>query len=91
MAVDARGFGGGKQAALDLAEHGLLLSEIGIPRDAAGGLRFGTQAITRQGFTEDDMPAVAVACAAVLLHGGAPDVAALRRRHTGLRWCLPAQ
>ena len=91
VAVDARPFGGGKAAALRLAEHGLLLSEIGVPRDAAGGLRFGTQAITRQGFTEDDMPAIAQACTAVLLQGDAPEVAAIRRRHSGLRWCLQAQ
>jgi glycine hydroxymethyltransferase len=90
VAVDARPYGGGKAAALALAEHGLLLSEIGIPGDAAGGLRFGTQAITRQGFTADDMPAIADAVAAVLLGGDAPDVAAIRRRHTGLRFCLEA-
>jgi glycine hydroxymethyltransferase len=88
VAVDARPFGGGKAAALRLAEHGLLLSEIGIPTDAAGGLRFGTQAITRQGFTEDDMPAIAGAVADVLLRSGAPDVAAIRRRHAGLRFCV---
>jgi glycine hydroxymethyltransferase len=88
VAVDARPFGGGKHAAIALAEHGLLLSEIGIPVDVAGGLRFGTQAITRQGFAEDDMEAIAGAVADVLLRGGAPDVAAIRRRHTGLRFCL---
>jgi glycine hydroxymethyltransferase len=109
VAVDARPYGGGKAAALELARHALLLSEIGIPGDGlgahpagvrqcgaaggraplgAGGLRFGTQAIARQGFTEDDMPAIADAVAAVLLGGGAPDVAAIRRRHTGLRFCL---
>jgi glycine hydroxymethyltransferase len=78
VAVDARPFGGGTDAALRLAEHGLLLSEIGIPGDAAGGLRFGTQAITRQGFTPADMPDVAAAVAAVLQGGPPPDVAALR-------------
>jgi glycine hydroxymethyltransferase len=88
VAVDARPFGGGTAAARQLAEHGLLLSEIGLPTDPAGGLRFGTQAITRQGFTEADMPAIAAAVATVLRDGGAPDVAAIRRRHTGVRWCL---
>ena len=34
-------------------------SEIGIPVDPAGGVRIGTQAITRQGFVEEDMPAIA--------------------------------
>jgi glycine hydroxymethyltransferase len=57
--------------------------------DAEGGLRFGTQAVTRQGFTEDDMPAIADACAAVLLRGERPDVAAIRRRHTGLHHVMP--
>jgi glycine hydroxymethyltransferase len=88
VAIDARPFGGGTAAARQLAEHGLLLSEIGLPTDPAGGLRFGTQAITRQGFTEADMPAIAAAVATVLRDGGAPDVAAIRRRHTGVRWCL---
>ncbi len=81
VAVDARPYGGGRAAALALAEHGLLLSEIGLPRDPAGGLRFGTQAITRQSFTPGDMPDVAAAVAAVLHGGPPPDVPALRRRH----------
>ena len=82
--------GDGTAAALRLAESNILLSEIGVPMDAAGGIRIGTQAITRQGFAEDDMPAIAAACAAVLLRGESvrDDVAALRRRHAGLRWCL---
>jgi glycine hydroxymethyltransferase len=93
VAIDARAYGGGKAAALRLASAGLLLSEIGLPRDPAGGLRIGTQSITRQGFVEDDMPAIADAFAAVLLEGRDPsavagDVAAVRRRHSGVRWCL---
>ena len=52
VAIDARAHGGGPQAARTLAKGGILLSEIGIPRDPAGGVRIGTQAITRQGFTE---------------------------------------
>jgi glycine hydroxymethyltransferase len=92
VAIDARPYGGGKAAALRLARSGLLLSEIGIPRDGAGGLRIGTQSVTRQGFVEDDMEAIAAAFAAVLLDGRAVarEVAAIRRRHTGLRWCLEA-
>jgi glycine hydroxymethyltransferase len=82
--------GGGTAAALRLAESNILSSEIGIPVDPAGGIRLGTQAITRQCFVEDDMPALAAAIAAVLLEGRdvRADVAGLRRRHTGLRWCL---
>jgi glycine hydroxymethyltransferase len=87
VAIDGRAFGGGTRAARTLAAQGILLSEIGIPRDPAGGLRVGTQAITRQGFTEDDMPAIADAFAAILA-GEHADVPALRRRHSGLRWCL---
>jgi glycine hydroxymethyltransferase len=93
VALDARALGGGTAAALRLAEGNILLSEIGIPRDVAGGLRIGTQAITRQGFEEDDMPAIAAAIASLLLRGEdaarvRADVAAIRRRHSGLRWCL---
>jgi glycine hydroxymethyltransferase len=90
VAVDARSFGGGKSAALALARSGLLLSEIGIPRDPAGGLRIGTQSITRQGFVADDMRAIAAAFADVLLRGleVGEAVAAVRKRRRGLKWCL---
>jgi glycine hydroxymethyltransferase len=82
--------GGGTAAALRLAEGNILSSEIGIPVDPAGGVRLGTQAITRQGFVEDDMGPVAAAIAGALLHDRdvRAEVADLRRRHTGLRWCL---
>jgi glycine hydroxymethyltransferase len=82
--------GDGTAAALKLAESNLLTSEIGVPVDPAGGIRIGTQAITRQGFTEDDMPAIAAVCAGALLHDEdvRDAVRALRARHTGLRWCL---
>jgi len=90
VALDARGFAGGKAAALALARSGLLLSEIGIPRDPAGGLRIGTQSITRQGFVPGDMPAIASAFAGVLTGGldMREAVAAVRKRHRGLQWCL---
>jgi len=90
VAIDARGFGGGKTAAVALARSGLLLSEIGIPRDGAGGLRIGTQSITRQGFVPGDMPAIASAFADVLIRGldVREAVAAVRKRHRGLQWCL---
>jgi glycine hydroxymethyltransferase len=93
VALDARAFGGGTQAALRLAEGNILLSEIGIPRDPAGGVRIGTQAITRQGFVEADMPAVAAAIAANLRGDDVRgQVEALRRSRDGLRWCLtPAE
>jgi len=79
--------GDGTAAALTLARSNILTSEIGVPVDPAGGIRIGTQAITRQGFVEDDMPAIAAACAGSLLHGRdmRADVAAIRARHTGMR------
>ena len=85
--------GDGTGAALRLAEGNLLTSEIGVPVDPAGGIRIGTQAITRQGFVADDMAAIASACAGALLHDRdvRPEVAQIRSRHTGLRWCLPRE
>jgi len=82
--------GGGTAAAIRLAEGNILTSEIGIPVDPAGGVRIGTQAITRQGFVEADMPAIAEAIAGALLHDRdvRDDVAQIRRRHSGLRFCL---
>jgi glycine hydroxymethyltransferase len=82
--------GDGTAAALTLAESNILTSEIGVPVDPAGGIRIGTQAITRQGFVEDDMPAIARACAAALRRDAdvRDAVRELRARHTGLRWCL---
>ncbi len=84
--------GDGTAAALRLAEGNILTSEIGVPTDPAGGIRIGTQAITRQGFVEDDMPAIAAACAGALLRDAdvRSDVAAIRGRHRGLAFCLPA-
>ena len=64
--------GGGTAAALRLAEGNILASEIGIPVDPAGGIRIGTQAITRQGFVEDDMPAIAAASRARSCTTGRP-------------------
>jgi len=82
--------GGGTAAAIRLAEGNILTSEIGIPVDPAGGVRIGTQAITRQGFVEADMPAIAEAIAGALLHDRdvRDDVAQIRRRHSGLCFCL---
>ena len=69
VAVDARAFGGGAEAARTLARAGVLLSEIGLPgpdRDPAGAIRIGTQSIVRQGFRPAGMPAVAELIAAAL-------------------------
>ncbi|HVL97504.1 MAG TPA: aminotransferase class I/II-fold pyridoxal phosphate-dependent enzyme [Solirubrobacteraceae bacterium] len=87
VAVDARGFGGGPEAARTLAEANVLLSEIGLPgrdRDPAGAIRIGTQTIVRQGFGAPAMPAVAALVAAALRRERPPaelrgEVADLRR------------
>jgi glycine hydroxymethyltransferase len=71
VAVDARRFGGGPEAARTLAAANVLLSEIGLPgpdRDPQGAIRIGTQTIASQGLRADDMPAVATVIAAAL-HG----------------------
>jgi glycine/serine hydroxymethyltransferase len=70
-------------AAVLTAAGGLAEANILLSATAAGGLRLGTQAITRQGFTEAHMPAIAALITAVLHDGAAPDrvrpaVAALR-------------
>lgn len=87
VAVDARRFGGGAQAARTLAQANVLLSEIGLPgpdHDPAGAIRIGTQSITSQGLRPDDMPAVAAIINAGLRELRAPgelrqEVADLRR------------
>jgi glycine hydroxymethyltransferase len=80
--------GDGTATALTLARSNILTSEIGVPTDPAGGIRLGTQAITRQGFVETDMPAIARAIAGALNSDMREEVAAIRARHSGLRWCL---
>ncbi len=80
--------GDGTATALTLARSNILTSEIGVPTDPAGGIRLGTQAITRQGFVEADMPAIARAIAGALQDDTREEVAAIRARHSGLRWCL---
>jgi glycine hydroxymethyltransferase len=62
VAIDVREFGGGTAAARHLAGADILLSEIGCPApppDPAGAIRIGTQSITRQGRTPDDMREIA--------------------------------
>lgn len=69
VAVDARAFGGGPEAARTLAAANVLLSEIGLPgrdRDPQGAIRIGTQTIVRQGFASGDMPAIAAVIAGAL-------------------------
>ncbi len=82
LVVDARGWGGGAEAAVRLRRGNLLASAIGLPGDESAGLRFGTPEITRIGMTTADMPELAALIAAGL-HD--PDAVAgptseLRRR-----------
>jgi glycine hydroxymethyltransferase len=89
VAVDARALGGGPAAARTLAEANVLLSEIGVPKDPRGGIRVGTQTVTRQGFTPGDLRDVGVLIADVLRSDDPASLAdrtrALRRRHSGVR------
>jgi glycine hydroxymethyltransferase len=88
VAIDARAFGGGPEAARTLAAANVLLSEIGLPgpdRDPQGGIRIGTQTIVRQGMGPGDMAAVAAVIAATLraeqsLAALRAQVAEIRRR-----------
>ena len=89
VAVDARPFGGGPEAARTLAAANVLLSEIGLPgpdQDPGGGIRIGTQTIVRQGFGPGEMARVAAVIAGAL-RGERPaealraEVARIRRTH----------
>jgi glycine hydroxymethyltransferase len=63
VAVDARGLGGGRRAAVRLEPARILLSEIALPsdrsQDPAGGLRMGTQEVTRWGLGSEEMDRIA--------------------------------
>jgi glycine hydroxymethyltransferase len=87
VAVDAARFGGGSAAAARLAEAGIFLSGIGLPDqgDYPGfrGIRMGTQEVTRRGFTEEDLRAVAGLARQALLDG--VDPVALRPLAVALR------
>ena len=84
---------GGQALARRLEAARLLACGIGLPRPAVAGdvngLRLGTPEIVRLGFTAADMPALAALIARALQGDAAavaPDVTALRRRFSGLRF-----
>ncbi|WP_283136885.1 serine hydroxymethyltransferase [Rhizohabitans arisaemae] len=90
LAVDARDFGGGAEAARRLAAGGIHLSGIELPYQAADeptrGLRIGTQEITRHGFGESAMPKIATLMRRLLVDKQdpadvLPDTTALRHTH----------
>lgn len=76
LALHAGAYGGGQRAAKHLARAQVFLCGIGLPlpplADDLNGIRIGTQEITRWGFTEADMPAIARFIARVWLDGEDP-------------------
>lgn len=89
FAIDARSYGGGSALARRLRDANLLTSAIGLPGDSDGGLRIGTNEITRWGAEPDDMTTLAeLLCEAL---AGSPrvvadDVTSWRRSLPGLRF-----
>jgi glycine hydroxymethyltransferase len=74
VAVQARPYGGGNEAAKRLEAANLICSTIGLPVETAGvvdgdanGLRLGTQELTRRGLVPHDMGMVGALFADVLL------------------------
>jgi glycine hydroxymethyltransferase len=94
FAIEAAAFGGGQAASKTLRRAGFLACGIGLPLpEVAGdlnGLRIGTPELVRRGVTEDDAPALARLIAAGLRANDpatlAPEVAALRRKFSGLHY-----
>lgn len=87
FAVDADRYGGGDTSARTLRRANVLASAIGLPHDAAAGLRLGTNEITRWGATPDDSEELAALIARALAgdpDGVAREASAWRRRLTRL-------
>lgn len=85
FAIDARPHGGGADLAQRLRRGNLLTSAIGVPGDLDGGLRIGTNEITRFGATEAQMPELA----SLLAEAVASDPAQVATRATAWRASLP--
>lgn len=89
FAVDASTHGGGHACAQRLRRANLLTSAIGLPGDAAAGLRIGTNEITRWGAAPPDMDELADLVGRALRETPehvAPAVTAWRRRFTDLHY-----
>lgn len=84
--------GGGHATAKRLRGANLLTSAIGLPHDAAGGVRLGTNEIVRWGMTPSDMPELAQLIADAYRADDADnlagDVSAFRRRFTDIHFCV---
>jgi glycine hydroxymethyltransferase len=97
VAVDARSLGGGRTAAFRLEPARILLSEIALPwdqpGDPAGGMRIGTQEVTRWGMGLEEMDRIAAWMRRVLLDGQDPEpigaeVRDLRRSFDRIGYCF---
>lgn len=89
FAVDANAYGNGHTCARRLRRANLLTSAIGLPHDAAAGLRLGTNELTRWGATAADMEDLA-SLVSRALHDEpetvAADATAWRRQFTQLHF-----
>lgn len=94
LALEAGQWGGGQRAARLMAQSGLLACGIGLPIAAVGGdlngLRLGTPEIVRLGMGPADMPVLAGLIARALVgETVATEVAAFRRRFSGVHYVVP--
>ena len=85
--------GDGHGAAQHLRRANLLTSAIGLPDDAAAGVRLGTNELVRWGMVPDDMADLADLFASAWTERAdanrlARDVTDFRRRFTGLHYCI---
>lgn len=82
FAIDARGWGGGQEAATRLRQANILACGIGMPgAEGMAALRLGTPEVVRWGMTARDMPELASLLAAALVD----DPAAVAGAVTQLR------
>jgi glycine hydroxymethyltransferase len=97
VAVDVGSLRGGRTAAFRLEPARILLSEIALPWDRrgqpAGGLRIGTQEVTRWGLGPEEMDRIAEWMRRVLLDGEDPEriaeeVHQLRRSFDRIGYCF---
>ncbi len=77
FAIDAREYGGGHEAALQLRQSNLLASAIGLPVDDGAGLRIGLNEPVRWGVSTEDVPELAMLIAAAL-EGSDPQATAAK-------------
>lgn len=97
VAFDAKRFGGGSAASMQLGRAGIHASGIGLPwqgpDEAYRGLRLGTQEVTKRGLKPEHMHKVAEWIGAVLLSGKEPssvreEVKAFRKQFASYEYCF---